>query len=281
MASTKKAQRAAKRLVFPEPRKVDLQQIEVDVDDLGAYEVVVQARRSVISPGTEVAHYRGDSLSGALPHAQRRGEPFYPGYAMVGTVLAAGTATGLAAGTNVLSHTSHQSLTRFDHRERVCVPLPADIDVDVAPFGRLVQVGGISLQLSSARPGDTVAVVGLGPVGNLVAQLANTSGYRVVGVERSAARRGLARMTGLETVVSPEDAVGPCPWGGAACARMLRQRESSSAGYGDVWPPRRSDDRRSPVACRGRSGRELGGRASFRKVPVPAERLGMAGPPLR
>ena len=215
MASTKKAQRAAKRLVFPEPRKVELQQIEVDVDDLGAYEVVVQARRSVISPGTEVAHYRGDSLSGALPHAQRRGEPFYPGYAMAGTVLAAGTATGLAAGTNVLSHTSHQSLARFDHRERVCVPLPADIDVDVAPFGRLVQVGGISLQLSSARPGDTVAVVGLGPVGNLVAQLANTSGYRVVGVERSAARRGLARMTGLETVVSPEDALGAVAPGGA------------------------------------------------------------------
>ena len=87
----------------------------------------------------------------------------------------------------MLSHTRHQSVARFDHRERLCVPLPAGLGVDVAPLARLAQVGGVSLQLAAARPGDSVAVIGLGPVGNLVAQLAHVSGYRVVGVERSAA----------------------------------------------------------------------------------------------
>jgi threonine dehydrogenase-like Zn-dependent dehydrogenase len=195
----------ATRIVFPEPRRVELERLEVSLQDLGPYELVVRGRRSVISPGTELAHYRGDVLAGVLPHAQTRGS-FFPGYAMVGTVLAAGTETGLTVGTEVLSHTRHQSVARFDCRERVCVPLPAGLGLDVAPFARLTQVGGVSLQLAAARPGDAIAVIGLGPVGNLVAQLAQASGYCVVGIERSAARRSLAEACGLKTVVSPEAA---------------------------------------------------------------------------
>ena len=83
---------------------------------------------------------------------------------MVGTVLAAGEASGVTEGSTVLSHTRHQSVARFDHRERLCVPLPAGLGVDVAPLARLAQVGGVSLQLAAARPGDSVAVIGLGPL---------------------------------------------------------------------------------------------------------------------
>ena len=182
-------QRSATRVVFPEPRRVELEEVIVDLRELGPHEVVVQARRSVISPGTELAHYRGDSLVGLRPPAQRPHQPFHPGYAMAGTVLAAGLDSGFAVGTSVLSHTPHQSVVRFDPRQHVCLPLPAGIGLDIAPFARLGQIGGISLQLTAARPGDTVAVIGLGPVGNLVAQLAQASGYRVVSVERSPGRR--------------------------------------------------------------------------------------------
>ena len=205
-------QRSATRVVFPEPRRVELEEVIVDLRELGPHEVVVQARRSVISPGTELAHYRGDSLVGLLPPGQRPHQPFHPGYAMAGTVLAAGLDSGFAVGTSVLSHTPHQSVVRFDPRQYVCLPLPAGIDFDIAPFARLGQIGGISLQLTAARPGDTVAVIGLGPVGNLAAQLAQDSGYRVVSVEGSPGRRELARSTGLSTVVPPEeagDAVAP------------------------------------------------------------------------
>jgi threonine dehydrogenase-like Zn-dependent dehydrogenase len=198
--------RSATRIVFPEPHRVELEQVEVNLDNLGPHEVVVQARRSVISPGTELAHYRGENLSGVLGHAARRAGPFFPGYAMAGTVMAAGAEAGLVAGAEVISHTPHQSVARFDRRERVCVPLPPGLSLDVAPFARLAQVGGVSLQVADARPGDTVAVIGLGPVGNLVGQLANASGYRVVGVERSADRRRVATATGLKTVISPEEA---------------------------------------------------------------------------
>ncbi len=145
---------------------------------------------------------------------------------MVGTVLAAGEASGVTEGSTVLSHTRHQSAARFDHRERLCVALPAGLGVDVAPLARLAQVGGVSLQLAAARPGDTVGVIGLGPVGNLVAQLAQVSGYGVVGVERSASRRALAQACGLKRVVPPEearDALGP------AGARLVLECSGSAA----------------------------------------------------
>jgi threonine dehydrogenase-like Zn-dependent dehydrogenase len=192
-APTPADQRSATRVVFPEPRRVALEEVIVDLRELGPHEVVVQACRSVISPGTELAHYRGESLVGLLPPAQRPHQPFHPGYAMAGTVIAAGLDSGFVVGTRVLSHTPHQSVVRFDPRQHVCLPLPAGIDLDIAPFARLGQIGGVSLQLTAARPGDTVAVIGLGPVGNLVAQLAQASGYRVVSVERSPAPPGSAR----------------------------------------------------------------------------------------
>jgi 2-desacetyl-2-hydroxyethyl bacteriochlorophyllide A dehydrogenase len=204
-------QRSATCIVFPEPRRVELEEVIVDASDLGPHEVVVQARRSVISPGTELANYRGDSLGDLLPR-QRPHQPLHPGYAMAGTVLAAGSDSGFVVGTSVLSHTPHQSVVRFDPRQVVCLALPAGIDLDIAPFARLGQIGGISLRVAAARTGDTVAVIGLGPVGNLVAQLAQASGYRVVSVERSSSRRDLARSTGLSTVVAPDeagDAVAP------------------------------------------------------------------------
>ncbi len=129
-------QRSATRIVFPEPRRVELEEVIVDLRALGPHEVVVQACRSVISPGTELAHYRGESLVGLLPPAQRPHQPFHPGYAMAGTVLAAGLDSGFVAGTSVLSHTPHQSVVRFDSRQRVCLPLSAGIDPGIAPFAR-------------------------------------------------------------------------------------------------------------------------------------------------
>jgi 2-desacetyl-2-hydroxyethyl bacteriochlorophyllide A dehydrogenase len=215
------------RVVVPEPHRVELEQTTVGLTALEPHEVVVRARSSVISPGTELAHYRGDSLEGVLPHAQRPGEPFYPGYAMVGSVLAAGSECGLAAGATVLSHTPHQSVVRFDRRRRVCVPVPDGLDVAVAPFARLAQVGGVSLQLSAARPGDAVAVIGLGPVGNLVAQLAQASGYRVVAVESSPARRELARVSGLRRVVAPEEAAAALAPHGAALVLECSGRQAA------------------------------------------------------
>lgn len=197
---------AGKRTIFSAPREVEIEEYEVDLDGLGDYELVVAAKRSVISPGTELAHFRGDSGSGVLSHASGPSYPFYPGYAMVGEVLAAGIHAGFGVGDHVLSHTRHQSVVRFDRRSLVCMHLPDGLDLNVAPFARLAQVSGVSLIVSSVRPGDVVAVLGLGPVGNLAAQLARTASCKVVGIDPSTERRKLAEKCGVEYLSSIEDA---------------------------------------------------------------------------
>src|SRR5579875_3137059 len=109
---------ASSAIVMPDQGQVEVVAGEVDPGDLGPEEVVVGAKYSVISPGTELAHYRGDAANGVLAHAGRRGYPFYPGYAMSGVVLAAGPDTGLQPGQRVLSHTPHASVARLDRFRR-------------------------------------------------------------------------------------------------------------------------------------------------------------------
>ncbi|MDA8296706.1 MAG: zinc-binding alcohol dehydrogenase [Actinomycetota bacterium] len=213
----------------------------MSLDGLGPHEVVLEGSYSVISPGTELAHYRGDARNGLLVHAAKGDARFYPGYAMAGTVLAAGDESGLRAGMRVLAHSPHQSLARIDTTKRVCVAIPDGLDLAVAPFARLAQVGGIMLQLSTVRPGETVAVIGLGPVGNLVAQLAQIAGYRVVAIEISRARRSLAVRSGLTEVVTPNEARDALSGSGAQLVLECSGRQAAlvmatelAARYGEV-----------------------------------------------
>jgi threonine dehydrogenase-like Zn-dependent dehydrogenase len=197
--------RRAKRVIISGPQHIDIEGVDVDMADVAPYEVVVNARRSVISPGTELSRYR-DQVFGGVAAERPSSFPAFPGYAMVGDVVAAGEKSGLKEGMTVLSFTPHQSIARFDCRETVCVLVPEGLSLDVAPFARLAKVGGISLQASAGRPGDVVAVLGLGPIGNLAAQLAASSGFVVVAVEARPERREVARQCGLTNVVAVEDA---------------------------------------------------------------------------
>ena len=54
-----------------------------------------------------------------------------------------------------------------------------------------------ALRVADIALGDTVAVFGLGPVGNLAAQLFRLSGCNVVGIDLSEKRRELARQCGI------------------------------------------------------------------------------------
>jgi 2-desacetyl-2-hydroxyethyl bacteriochlorophyllide A dehydrogenase len=191
-----------RRVVFTAPMQAELLPIEVDDRDLGPTEVVIRTRVTVISPGTELAN-----LQGKL-HMNTDAPRWYPmenvGYANVGEVVAAGADLDVTPGQRVYSMGNHASLVRIDARERFCVPVPDGLPDERAVFVRLANVSMTTMRTTIAHGGDGVAVVGLGLIGNLAAQVLQACGMRVNALDLSPARRAIAERCGIRNVYGPE-----------------------------------------------------------------------------
>jgi 2-desacetyl-2-hydroxyethyl bacteriochlorophyllide A dehydrogenase len=186
------------RVIFRAPMEVEIEPFTVDTSALGPHEVVVRTHTTLISPGTELARLQGklafeDDVPPAFPMT-------IVGYANIGTVIEAGSDTGVKPGDRVYTMANHASIARFDARQLLCVPVPEELSDEEAVFARLATVSMTTLITTFARPGDGVAVVGLGLVGNLAAQVFQASGMMVNAFDLSPRRRELAGQTGVESV---------------------------------------------------------------------------------
>ncbi len=89
-------------------------------------------------------------------------------------------------------------------RSRDCVMLPPNVDFDEAAYYTCgAGTGYLALRRASFGLGDSVAVVGLGPVGMAAAYFAVRSGARVVGVDPAEPRRVFASELGVSSVCDP------------------------------------------------------------------------------
>lgn len=131
-------------------------------------EVRIESSFSTVSPGTERAVLCG------LPGA-RRDFPYVPGYSSAGFVRAVGSAvTGLDFGAAVAGRMKHASADSV--RSEYVFKVPAGVDLESASF---IELGIIVLQgMRKARiqPGDRVAVLGQGLIGQLANRIAVAMG---------------------------------------------------------------------------------------------------------
>lgn len=131
-------------------------------------EVEVESHYSTVSPGTERAVLCG------MPGA-RREFPYIPGYSCAGIVKATGTAvTNFEVGARVAGRVKHASGDSV--RADLLFPVPEGVDLESASF---IELGIIVLQgIRKARivPGDRVAVLGQGLIGQLANRLAKAAG---------------------------------------------------------------------------------------------------------
>ena len=192
-----------RRIVFTGPGVLEWETFSVDDHDLGPTELIVRTRVTVISPGTELARYGGKTLRFG---GRATTTPFLPGYANIGTILAAGSAVPAAPGDRVYTMATHTSIARVDMRQDLCVPVPAGLADEDAVFARLATVSMTTLLNTIARGGDSIAVIGLGLVGNLAAQIFQICGMSVSAIDRSSARREIAERCGLRHIHGSADA---------------------------------------------------------------------------
>ncbi len=199
----------------------------------GAPGVLVATACSLISPGTERAAVelgkssllgkalrRPDQVKKVLDSVQREGlaqtvqkvrqrldVTRAMGYSCAGTVLesracefAPGTRVA-CAGTDAATHAEINFVPR-----NFCAEIPEGVSFEEAAF---VALGGIALHavhLSQAAPGEDAAVLGLGPVGLLLAQVLRASGCQVAGFDVREDRMEMARRLGFEHVAKAERA---------------------------------------------------------------------------
>jgi L-iditol 2-dehydrogenase len=87
------------------------------------------------------------------------------------------------------------------------LPIPAGMSFNEAALAEPLAVAMHSLRLASIRPGETVAVIGAGPIGLLtIAALRAAQAGRIWAVEPLAHRRDLARGIGVHAAIEPGEA---------------------------------------------------------------------------
>ena len=127
------------------------------------------------------------------------------GYSGAGTVLALGDhVEGLEIGQTVAYAASGHAEVAAPSINHV-VPVPASVDLRHAAF---VTVGGIamqSLRRADLQFGETVAIYGLGLVGQLCASIARAAGCVVVGIDINPKANELATAAGAALVVNPSE----------------------------------------------------------------------------
>jgi L-iditol 2-dehydrogenase len=87
-------------------------------------------------------------------------------------------------------------------------PIPAAMSSEEATLAEPLAIALHSLRLASIRRGETVAVIGAGPIGLLtIAALRAASAARIWAVEPLTHRRELARRIGADVAIEPEEAL--------------------------------------------------------------------------
>src|SRR3954449_646790 len=98
------------------------------------------------------------------------------------------------------------------------LPIPSGMSAEEATLAEPLAIAIHSLRLASIQPGETVAVIGAGPIGLMtIAALRATGAGRIWSVEPIGHRRELARRIGADVVLQPAEAA-------AEILRMTGQR---------------------------------------------------------
>src|SRR5512144_1297368 len=189
-------------------------------------QALIKVAASLVSAGTErmvvefaekslvgKARSRPDLVRQVLDKARREGlittvqaafnrldQPMALGYASAGTIVELGNdMPGFKVGQRVACAGGGYAV----HAEYAIVPrnlltsLPRNVDFESAAFATLGAIAMHGFRLAHPQVGERVAVIGLGLLGLLTAQIASAAGCRVLGIDINPERRALAERFGI------------------------------------------------------------------------------------
>ena len=165
----------ATRIVFPAQGEIGLERAELPAVADG--EVRVRALLSLVSTGTELLALDQTFSAAGTNQAEWMVFPFHPGYATIGTVDESKVAE-LPVGTRVAIRHPHASHTVVPAAD--CYAVPDALDPADAVWFALAKIAYRGIQVGRLGTGDSLAVIGAGPVGQMVVRWATAVGARDV-----------------------------------------------------------------------------------------------------
>lgn len=163
---------------------------------------LVENRYTMVSPGTELSIYRGLNQSVNAANAY----PVQIGYSAVGGIVdAPPDNSGFLQGELIFHPTKHRSHAYLDLSDGLSVSAEGFDDPKHALFIRFAQIACTALRVADFKSGDSVAVVGLGLIGQMAAQLFKINGAEVLAVDPLAYRRSAAETSGILSVEKIQD----------------------------------------------------------------------------
>jgi threonine dehydrogenase-like Zn-dependent dehydrogenase len=192
------------RLLITGPREAVFEEVEKPV--CAPNELIVRARVTAISTGTEIRVYRlkpvddaGEFLHAGVPFEV----PTENGYSMVGDVLEVGSdCAGFAVGDRVFVPATHREFAAMP--AALAVKLPPGVPDEQAVFLSILEVAHLAIRRAHPTLGETVAIVGLGVIGLSALAYSVAYGFRTLALDMSEARLAIARRMGADFALNPQ-----------------------------------------------------------------------------
>jgi len=196
---------ACRRVVIAAPGRVDVESCELPPP--APHQIRVRTLASAVSPGTELAVYTGTHQWLRDPAMTDWKFPFRPGYSAAGVVEAVGAGVdGWHVGDRVSypgNHASAEILTPGHERGRLW-RLPDSLDFQTAAWACIARYGFGAAVRVGLTLGRSVAVLGLGVIGQFALRTIKAAGaYPVVGIDSVAMRCAAATAGGADAVIDP------------------------------------------------------------------------------
>lgn len=192
---------AAQRLMFSsEPPKVEFESFEIGDPPPG--QVLVRNRCTQVSAGSEANFLRFGPTSYGLPPGQPRANI---GYMAVGEIVAVGAGVeGFKVGDRVTTGAGHASHAIVAVTPSSAIELvPDGVPDEVAGYASLGDVALHGVRRAALQIDQSVAVFGLGIVGQLVLQFARASGaHPLIAIDLVDERLELAKRSGATHVIN-------------------------------------------------------------------------------
>ncbi len=188
-------------------RKIEVRERELfPADD----EIVVKTHAAGIC-GQDKNLYNGIiPPSGGLNTEMKRafGYPYFFGHEAGGTVVEVGSnVRRYKPGDRVIAFAWVETYSDyFFAKEEELEPAPTQMDMDLVSLGEPIGCAVFSGLCSKVQLGDTVAVIGMGFAGQVIAQVAKQKGaYQVIGVDVVDGKLKLAQSLGLDHAINSSE----------------------------------------------------------------------------